>query len=98
MDITYWLNDSKDENTEKWNQQHLIKLLSEKQKDNIFDLREYSYLIQTIKQNNTLINSKLFSDLIQKTNSDEIKKQLNILYPIIYDEIGLPDLDRKSTV
>jgi hypothetical protein len=94
MDITYWLNDSKDENTEKWNQQHLIKLLSEKQKDNMFDLREYSYLIQTIKQNNTLINSKLFSDLIQKTNSDEIKKQLNILYPTIYDENGLPDLDK----
>jgi len=94
MDITYWLNDSKDDNNGKWNQQHLIKLLSEKQKDNIFDLREYSYLIQTIKQNNTLINSKLFSDLIQKTDSDEIKKQVNILYPHIYDENGFTELDK----
>ena len=77
MDITYWLNEKTgDCNTEKWNQQHLIKLLSEKQKDNIFDLREYSYLIQTIKQNNTLINSKLFSELIQKTNSNEINEHV----------------------
>jgi hypothetical protein len=94
MDITYWLDDSKEENKGKWNQQHLIKLLSEKNKENLFDLREYSYLIQTIKNNNTLINSKLFSDLIQKIDSDEIKKQINILYPHIYDEYGFTDLDK----
>jgi len=90
MDITYWLNDSED--NENWNNQHLIKLLSE-QKDK-FDLKEYTYLTQSIKQNNTLINSKLFSDLIQKTDSDEIKKQVNILYPAIYDEYGIVDLDK----
>jgi hypothetical protein len=93
MDITYWINETK-EGSDKWNQQHLIKLLSDKYKENqLITQKDFLYLIYSIKHNNILINAHFFFDLINKFNSNDIQKQTHLLYPNLYNINGLLDLN-----
>ena len=89
MDITYWISEGEEQpNDNKWAQQHLIKLLSDKyKKESKISLQDYMYLLYKIKNVN-LINCQLFSKIICSLEDSEIIKQVNLLFSHLYDVNG----------
>jgi hypothetical protein len=71
MNITNWLND----NNEESEKTKILQLLSEKKKSDEINLLEYSYILNFLKSDGSIINAAWFKSIIDRLNSDEIKRE-----------------------